>query len=196
MLLGSSPRTQSVQQHRNLLRERVGIDVQGVAEAKLNPQLFATCPPAHLHSWPALANASPVWSTPQMLSGSNRKNANRKACQETAFLSLVPARGQTALRVSLLSSQWALLMRHKEASLQLARSAALASTKQLSINRISRCLYRKQSTYLRLDKTLLMRHKDANLHWTKKCGGGFQKQLSVPSKAISQMSKYMFGSHI
>ena len=35
MLLGSSPRTQSVQQHRNLLRERVGIDVQGVVEAKL-----------------------------------------------------------------------------------------------------------------------------------------------------------------
>ena len=35
MLLGSSQRTQSVQQHRNLLRERVGIDVQGVVEAKL-----------------------------------------------------------------------------------------------------------------------------------------------------------------
>ena len=33
--LGSSPRTQSVQQHRNLLLERVGIDVQGVVEAKL-----------------------------------------------------------------------------------------------------------------------------------------------------------------
>ena len=35
VLLGSSPRTQSVQQHRNFLRERVGTDVQGVVEAKL-----------------------------------------------------------------------------------------------------------------------------------------------------------------
>ena len=35
MLLGSSPRTQSVQQHRNLLLERVGIVVQGVVEARL-----------------------------------------------------------------------------------------------------------------------------------------------------------------
>ena len=33
MLLGSSPRTQSVQQHRNLLLERVGIVVQGVVWA-------------------------------------------------------------------------------------------------------------------------------------------------------------------
>ena len=35
MLLGGSPRTQSVQRRRNLLRERVGMDVQGVVEAKL-----------------------------------------------------------------------------------------------------------------------------------------------------------------
>ena len=52
-------------------------------------------------------------------------------------------------------------------------------------------VYRKQSTYLRLDRALLMLRKDANLHLTNSAALASKKQLSVLSKAISRMSQYI-----
>ena len=52
-------------------------------------------------------------------------------------------------------------------------------------------VYRKQSTYLMLEKALLMRRKDANLRLRNSAALASKKQLSVLSKAISRMSQYI-----
>ena len=78
-------------------------------------------------------------------------------------------------------------MRHEDANLQLAKKCGAGFHKAAQYQPdVTVFVYQKQSTYLRLDRALLMRlgQKGAAL--------ASKKQLSVPSKAISRMSQYMF----
>ena len=74
-------------------------------------------------------------------------------------------------------------MRHKDANLQLTKKCGSGFHNKAAQYQpdVTVFVYRKQSTYLRLDRALLVRHKDG-LHLAKTCGTGFQKAAQSPEQ--------------